>query len=433
MLGLNGWRIRRARAWVSGTLWVIPALYVMAATALSFALVAWDASSPLTTSLDLSTASATAALSAVGAGMITFTGFVTSVVLLVVQFGSSQFSPRFLRWFRNDPVVKHALGTFMATFVFALLATALSGRGADDLTPYRSLFVTFALLLASIGWFLALISNTSNNLRVAHVTQRLDERARKVFDVVYPIDEAEQAAAARTLAEVEHRTPIQHLRRDGAGAVLVAIDRRALLSLAVRHDVVIEVRAAVGDHVAAAGLVLDVYGDREVPVRALRSALWFGDERTIEDDPAFSLRLLVDLAIKALSPAVNDPTTAVQSLHRIEDVLRYAAGKHLSTGVVRDPAGAVRVLVPTPTWEDLVALGLDEIRISGGGQYQIARRLRALLLDLHADLPPGRRPALDRQLALLDDEVDRCFPDGQRDDALVPDRQGLGLGRPDLG
>ena len=104
-----------------------------------------------------------------------------------------------------------------------------------------------------------------------------------------------------------------------------------------------------------------------------------GDERTLDDDPAFAFRMMVDVAIKALSPAVNDPTTAVQALDRIEDLLRYAAAKHLSVGVVTDATGVMRLVYPTPTWEDLVELALDEIRAFGAGQYQVARRLRALL------------------------------------------------------
>jgi uncharacterized membrane protein len=137
--------------------------------------------------------------------------------------------------------------------------------------------------------------------------------------------------------------------------------------------------------------------------------------------------MLVDVAIKALSPAINDPTTAVQSLDRIEDLLRYAAPKHLSTGTVTDSHGAVRLVYPTPTWEDLVQLALDEIRAFGAGQYQVARRLRALLDALLADLPEKRRPPLVEQLALLGAPVATPIPQGQRAEALVADRQGIGM------
>jgi uncharacterized membrane protein len=125
---------------------------------------------------------------------------------------------------------------------------------------------------------------------------------------------------------------------------------------------------------------------------------------------------------------VIDPTTAVQSLHRIEDVLRYASAKRLAAGVVTGPQDEAPLVYPTPSWDDLVALSPDEIRAFGVGQYQHARRLRALLDDLIADLPEERRPALIRQRQLLDEAVEWLVPAAQRDDALVADPQGLGLG-----
>jgi uncharacterized membrane protein len=152
-----------------------------------------------------------------------------------------------------------------------------------------------------------------------------------------------------------------------------------------------------------------------------------GDERTLEDDPAFAIRMLVDVAIKALSPAINDPTTAVQSLDRIEDLLRYAAAKHLSVGVVADNDGTARFVFRTPTWDDLVHLALDEIRAFGAGQYQVARRMRALLDDVMADVPERRRAALEQQRDLLEDAVAAAIPEGQRAEALVADRQGIGI------
>jgi uncharacterized membrane protein len=126
---------------------------------------------------------------------------------------------------------------------------------------------------------------------------------------------------------------------------------------------------------------------------------------------------------------VNDPTTAVQVLDRIEDLLRYAAAKNLAVGTVTDAGGVTRLVYPTPMWEDLVELGLDEIRAFGANQYQIARRVRALLDALLTDLPERRHAALVTQRALLDDAVARRFPEGQRHDALVADRQGLGMSR----
>jgi uncharacterized membrane protein len=410
-------------------MWIAPSVYALGSIALAFVVVRWDHRSPMTTSLSVSAASVSTALSALGSGMIAFTGFVMSVVLLIVQFGSSQFSPRFLRWFRSEPTLKHAPGTFIATFLFALIATTMTGRGDGDIVPYRTVFVAFALALASIGWFLALVARTSDNLRVAHVIRRVDSQARNVFDVVYPQTHADVRAAANAVESIALLDPVQTLHHSGIGAILTTFDRRVLVRLAIANHATIELVASVGDHVATGGEVLRVYGPTAISARKLRTGLYFGDERTPEDDPAFTLRMLVDVAIKALSPAINDPTTAVQALHAIEDVLRYASSRHLSSGVVTDDNSQARLIYPTPTWDDLVSLALDEIRSFGAGQYQVARRMRSLIDDLLEELPDDRCPVLEAQLHLLDDAVEAAFAPTQREHAMVPDRQGLGLGR----
>jgi uncharacterized membrane protein len=159
-------------------------------------------------------------------------------------------------------------------------------------------------------------------------------------------------------------TPVQTVRQGPVGTVVVALDRTGLARLAEQHDALIELARAPGDHVPAGGALVHVYGPRPLPERRLLRRIVLGDERTIDDDPAFALRMLVDVGIKALSPAVNDPTTAVQSLDRIEDLLRYAAAKHLSIGIVTDGHGAVRLVYPTPTWDDLVGLGSAKSALS---------------------------------------------------------------------
>jgi uncharacterized membrane protein len=339
-----------------------------------------------------------------------------------------EFSPRLVRWLRRDRTLKFALSTFVATFLFALVATAQVGRGEAGFVPTRTLIAALALTVLSTVMFLLLIDRTANGLRVANVVQRLDTAAREVFDTVYAADPSDVADPDRTLPSLGER-PVQVVTHRGVGAVLVTFDRARLVRLARRGGAVVQLVPAVGDHVPPGGALLNVYGEHALSERKLRRAVVLGDERTLDNDPAFAIRVLVDIAIRALPPAVNDPTTAVQSIDRIEDLLRYAAAKHLADGRVRDHRGSTRLIYPTPVWEDLVALALDEIRAFGAGQYQIARRVRALLDALLDDVPERRRPALLAQRALLDDAVVRRFPEDQRADALVADRQGLGTSR----
>lgn len=387
----RGFRWRRALRRLSRSLGFLPAVSVILALALSVGLLRWDEADPVVLARAISAGSASAALSALGSGMLAFTGFVTSIVLLIIQFGTSEFSPRFLGWFRTDWTLRYALSAFIATFLFALVSTAQMGRGTAAFVPTRTLIAGLLLTLLSIAMFLVLINRTSYGLRVASVLQSLDGDARAVFDTVYPSSAAQAAAAEEATRSLRGRSAVQTLRHSPVGSVLVAPDRPRLVNLAKGHDAVIELMYAVGDHVPGTGALLNVYGSQAISGKQLRSALAMGDERTLRDDPAFTIRMMVDVAIKALSPAVNDPTTAVQALDRIEDLLRYAAAKHLSIGVVTDGMGVIRLVYPTPTWEDLVELALDEIRAFGAGQYQVARRLRALFDALIADLPEHRQ------------------------------------------
>ena len=164
-------------------------------------------------------------------------------------------------------------------------------------------------------------------------------------------------------------------------------------------------------------------------------AFRLGTSRTFEQDPKFAIRLLVDIAIRALSPAVNDPTTAVQALDQIEDLLRRLGKRQLDAGYACDETGALRVTFPVPTWHDYLALAFDEIRQFGAGSIQVNRRLRAALTGLR-DTVAGeeRRSAVERYLDHLVLGIGHSgFDEADRAAALQEDRQGLGLSRKTAG
>jgi uncharacterized membrane protein len=155
-----------------------------------------------------------------------------------------------------------------------------------------------------------------------------------------------------------------------------------------------------------------------------------GQERTLEQDPAFALRIIVDIASKGLSPGINDPTTAVLALDQIHHLLRDLGQRHLDDERVRDAEGRLRLVYRTPDWEDFVQLAVTEIRQFGGASIQVARRLRAMLENLIQTLPEGRGELLRLELELLHRSAERFFTDPE-DRALadVSDSQGVG-GRP---
>ena len=179
-------------------------------------------------------------------------------------------------------------------------------------------------------------------------------------------------------------------------------------------------------------LLMDVRGAKTpLPGRQLLASIAVAQQRTFEQDPKYSLRLLVDVAIKALSPAINDPTTAVQAIDQIEDLLRRLGRYELEVGYARDANGVVRVIFPVPTWEDYLRLSFDEIRQYGASSVQVMRRLRSALSGVAEAVAIETRTATVRSyLKQLDSGIARSSLDAE--DRLIAsqeDRQGLGLSR----
>ena len=209
---------------------------------------------------------------------------------------------------------------------------------------------------------------------------------------------------------------------------MTSFDRHALVALASQAGAVIELVPAVGEFVGPRAELLRVHGGR-VDHAASTALVRVADERTIEQDPAFAMRIVVDTAIRALSPAVNDPTTAVQGLDVLEVMVRELSGHDLEASLARDDGGDVRLVWRSPSWEDVLDLAFEEIRHYGAGSVQICRRLRAVLEDLEASTPDVRHAAIHAHLRRLDATVLDQFPEGspERETAMAADRTGLGL------
>ncbi len=371
-------------------------------------------------------------LSTVASGMIAFTGVVFSFVLLAIQFGSSQYSPRLTRYLLQDPVIRHALGTFSATFLYALLAIVELGLPGEAADPTFPTVIALVLLLASLGMFLALIGRVSQ-LQVSSVLRNIGARGRKVIERLYPTLEPEQqpepVVKEPTLAELPEKTLTVHYR--GGPAVVSAYRLPMLVALADESGGVIELDYAVGDTLSDGAALLHLHGgSTQLAPERLRAAVVVGDERLLAHDPKYAIRLIVDIAIRALSPAINDPTTAVQALDQLEDLLRRLAVRRLDVNYVHDTAGRLAVVYPTPDWEDFLALALDEIRFYGAQSLQVMRRLLALLDDLYKSAPEARREAVARHKARVLASVRRTFQDEEdRLEAGQEDRQGIGVTR----
>jgi uncharacterized membrane protein len=410
-------------------LWFIPAVYVIAAWWLGRLVPAVDVYRAVPSSF-YTLAVATSVLSAIASGMIAFTGIVFSMAFLMIQFGSTAYSPRLAGFFLQDRVVRHALGVFIATFLYALFALSSSGVASERVGYDLSVEVGLLAVLFSVIMFLALMQRVTT-LQVGNVLYSVGDHGREVIMASYPRlpkdNPAPDQIAAAPLPDLPAAT--QTIRYQGGPMAVVEIDLKQLTKMARHANAVIEVEYPIGDTVPNGAPLLRVRGgQRQLRPWQVRRAVMIGRQRTIDQDPLYAMRLIVDIAIRALSPAVNDPTTAVQAIDQLDDLLRRVGRRQLDVGYVYDRSGALRVVYPTPHWEDFLTLAVDEIRYYGATSIQVMRRLRALLEDLHEAVSPDRRLAVEHQLIRITSSIDRSFPDvNDRRDALQADRQGIGI------
>jgi len=376
----------------------------------------------------MTVAAAMAIYSAIATGMITLTGIVFSLVFVMVQFSSVAYSPRLVLWIARDPLIFHSIGTFTATFLYAVAALAWIDRNGSGKVPSLSVWLVIGLLLMSVGVFIGLVNRLSR-LQIESVLRFTGDFGRRIIETSYP--PLETPAVAPDAGGFLESPVTQILTYSGPPRAIQSLDLAALSALAEGSGGVIEMKASVGDTLVESTPVLFVYGARE-PIS--KSTLWraikTGSERTFEQDPKYAIRLLVDIAIRALSPAVNDPTTAVQALDQIEDLLVRLGRRRLDIGEIRGAAGSLVLVCQVPTWEDFLSLAVDEIRSYGAQSVQVVRRLKALFSDLIDALPVERHQALRSHLKRLQTAIQRSFPDA--DDyleAAVEDREGLGVPR----
>jgi uncharacterized membrane protein len=274
--------------------------------------------------------------------------------------------------------------------------------------------------------FFFVIDYAARILRPVSIFWHAGEAGLRVIDEVYPDPIGD--APARQSWRADAGEPARTVLHRGTSAIVLAVNINALVAAARRTGGIVEFAPQVGDFVAVDEPLFRLYGGAAAIDDALLHAqVAFGRERTLEQDSTFAFRVIVDIAAKALSPAINDPTTAVLAIDQLHRLLRTVGTRHLRDEIIRDNAGAIRMIFRTPNWEEFVELACTEIRQYGTSSVQVARRLRAMIENLVQTLPTLRRPALQQELVLLDRALQRLHVDAE-DLALArtPDTQGLG-------
>jgi uncharacterized membrane protein len=424
-MGWNRWYV--AKSYLRSSLWIVPLVALVLELLAIRGVFAIDAYFQWVPHLATTVAGTTGVMETVITLTVSFIVFTFGSILIAIQVASGQLTPRIIATtLLRDNTIRATVGLF----VFTLLFAAGTNARIDTEIPYFVVTVAFILGIASVTAFLFLIDYTARLLRPITIVSRIGEQGIRVIESVYP-DVIEPPHVPRPPRR-RSANPGRTIEHHGRSAIVLAVNVKALVAHAQKADGVIEFVPRVGDFVATGEPLFRLYGGATaIGDGTLRTQVAFGPERTIEQDSVFAFRVIVDVAIKALSKAINDPTTAILAIDQLHRLLRLVGRRHLRDDAVADADGTLRLILPTPNWEDFVKLTFSEIRLYGAENFQVARRLRALIENLSASLAESRQPALRGELDLLDRalETAHAFPE---DLALArqPDLQGLGGASP---
>ena len=419
------WATRfRVREYLLESLWVVPLVGAFAGVLGAVVVVVIDKSVDLPLQLQYSTSTASTVLSAIIGATAALTGFVVTVTVLVVQMATGTFSARYMRLWYRDGVLKSVLALLIGTLAFAF---GLLRRTESNFVP--NIGVTMAGLLVIVGlvMFVLFLNRFVHRLRPVAVAAFVAKGVRRSLD--------DDIAGLRNLTDVFggppqglDEQPALEVRCKRPGAIQ-AINLPAVVTWARTHECLVVMRHFVGEFMEVDDPLMEVYGNpggADAAERDLRGLVALGLERTIAQDPAFALRVMVDMGNKALSAAVNDPTTAVQVLDYLGDSLRAIGTVDLSSPSWH-PEARRGVVVTFPGWADFLALGVTEIREYGSTSIQVIRRTRAMLEKLSEQVRPENRAAVQVEIARLDATIAQGFSGSlDRDRAGIADQQGLG-------
>jgi uncharacterized membrane protein len=414
----------RVRQYLRGSLWVVPFLGAFAGALLGTIDMRIEQSVTLPAYWQYSPTTASTVLASVVGSTAALTGFVVTVTVLVVQMATGTFSARYMRLWYRDRMLKAVLAMLVGTLTFSF---SLLRRVESDFVPDIGVTVSGFLIASSLVLFMLFLDRYLHRLRPVAVAALVADAGRKAFRQAV---EATADADGPDLHPGPYSAPgppTRVVRSHRAGSIQ-AIDGRGLVRVARHHNCLLVLPHVVGDFIPEDGTLIEIHGQAEVDDRHLRGMVALGVERTIEQDPAFAVRIMVDVAVRALSAAVNDPTTAVQVLDHLGDTLRLIG----STDMEGPPEGAGtprpgQVVIRSRGWPEYLALAVTEIREYGAGSIQVNRRLRAMLEELREEVSVPHRVAVLDELARLDASVARSFGDSPDfDRALAADRQGIG-------
>ncbi len=415
---------------VRASLWFVPGLCVFVAVALAVALVRVDSYLELPWLSDWplifgsGAAGARSLLATVASSMITIVGVVFSITIVALSLASSQYTSRVLRNFMSDTGNQVVLGVFVGIFAYCLvvLRTIRGGEEGGFVSPLAVLFA-LALAFVGIGVLIYFIHHISTSIQAAHILAAVSGETMRTVERLFPKGigpeeedasfEPDEAGKMWRPVAAKHTGYLQNIDIDG------------LAAFAAKRQTVVRMEYKIGQFVIAGSPLASVLAAAEADEEArekLQSSVAVGRQRTIEQDAAFGIRQIVDVALKALSPGINDTTTAVMCVNYLTEILAQLTARRIDTHHC-DEAGEIRLLTGGPSYESLVGESFDQIRQNAAGNVAVLDALFGSLEALaHRTSSPSRLHVLHEHALALAELCDRSVP-APRDRSLLMGRE----------
>jgi uncharacterized membrane protein len=400
---------------LQSSLWYRPAIYTLIALVLALITPYID---QLTTwqFYNIGADNARAVLSSIASSMLTVVTLTFSILMVSFTLASQQFSPRILRTFTRDRASQHVMGLQIGTFLYSLLVMVRVNEVGDTIfVPLLSVLGAIGFSMVGIGAFIYFVDHISRSIRVNYIIANIGEQTVALLHGEMP----EQVAAYARQEDREfalQRETAATLTAPSAG-YLQGVDVERLVKIAQEHDLLLEMACRTGDFIPRGRPLLQIHPADNVDdalCEELQNQFDLGTERTMFEDVLFGIRQLVDIALKALSPAVNDPTTAMNCLDHLTNILVQAAHRPHQPVHRCDETGEVRLLVQTVTFAAMVELAFHQIRHYGAGDaLVVARMIDALTEIAAATAETERRTVLWRYVLMVRRSADNGLTDPQ--------------------
>lgn len=430
MKGLYEAAVARFRAWrlrVRESLWFIPGCLTILAVLLAITLVEIDRSLRLDTGSSSSWAfgggaeGARGVLQAIAGSLVTVTATVFSITIVVLQLASTQFTPRLLGTFTRDRVVQTVLGVFIGTFTYALLVLRAIRSEADDrerFVPSLAVVTAIGLALICVGCLIFFVHHVARSIRVASAIDRVVLDGERLATSAFPRNVPNDSEVT-TSPPPGHALDTVNVHATRSG-YLLGVNMAVLFALQNPEECEVEIFPVVGDFVLEGEAIAAVRPGSacsESLSEAIRKACVLGSERTVDEDLDLPIRQLADIAVKALSPGVNDPTTAITCIDRLAGLLVTVAATGGAPANFRRSSSPLTVHVPSVTFARLLATAFDQIQHYGAGDPSVASHVYDVLRRLERLVPAEHQPDVRRQRERTNATL--TGPDGVQPDAAA--------------